>query len=121
MTKDCQNNFLEWTIAHEDAFNIIKALVISTDCLTIIDHTNPGNNNIFVICDISDRCTSMTLSFGPSWETAHPVAFYSMQLKGMEKNYPVHKNGLLAIIHALKKWCSDLLVMYFYIYTDHWT
>ena len=44
-----------------------------------------------------------------------------MQLKAAEKNYPVHEKELLAIIHALKKWRSDLLGTHFYVYTDHRT
>ena len=46
------------------------------------------------------------------------VAFDSMQLKGAEKNYPVHEKELLAIIRALKKWRSDLLGTEFFVYTD---
>src|ERR1700683_4868967 len=45
----------------------------------------------------------------------------SMQLKGTEKNYPVHEKELLAIIRALKKWRSDLLGMPIHVYTDHRT
>jgi hypothetical protein len=44
-----------------------------------------------------------------------------MQLKGAEKNYPVHKKELLMIICALNKWCSDLLGMPIFVYTDHHT
>lgn len=44
-----------------------------------------------------------------------------MQLKGAEKNYPVHEKELLAIIRALKKWRADLLGTHFYVYTDHRT
>jgi Reverse transcriptase (RNA-dependent DNA polymerase)/RNase H-like domain found in reverse transcriptase len=102
-TKDCRKLFPQWTTGHEDAFNAIKALVVSADCLTTIDHADPGDNKIFVTCDASDWRTGATLSFGPSWESARPVAFDSMQLEGTEKNYPVHEKELLAIIRALKK------------------
>jgi hypothetical protein len=44
-----------------------------------------------------------------------------MQLKGLEKNYPVHEKELLAVIQALKKWRSDLLGIPIYVYTDHRT
>jgi hypothetical protein len=73
------------------------------------------------MCDASDWQTGATLSFGLTWETARPVAFDSMQLKGAEKNYPVHEKELLAIIQALKKWRADLMGMEFIIYTDHKT
>lgn len=76
--------------------------MVSADCLMVIDHGNPGDNKIFVTCDASDWCTGAVLSFGPTWETAHPVAYDSMQLKAAEKNYPIHEKELLAIVHAFK-------------------
>jgi hypothetical protein len=60
------------------------------------------------------------LSYSPTWETAQPVAYDSIQLKATE-NYPVHEKELLAIIQALKKWCSDLLGILIHVYTDHRT
>ena len=77
---------------HQMAFDTIKALVISRECLTTIDHSNLSKNKVFVTCDASDWRTGTTLSVGPSWELARPVTFDSMQLKGPEKNYPVHEN-----------------------------
>ena len=75
--------------------------------------------NVFVTCDVSEWRTGAVLSFGLTWEKACPVAFDSMQLHGAEKNYPVHKKELLAIICALKKWRADLLGGPIYVYTDH--
>jgi hypothetical protein len=66
----------------------------------VIDHENPGENKIFVTYNASDWRTGATLGFGPTWETACPVVFNLMQLKGAELNYPVHKKELLAIIRA---------------------
>ena len=120
-TKECWKSFPEWAPEHQHAFESIKSLVISTDCLTTIDHDAPGDNKIFVTCDASDWRIGATLSFGLTWETARPVAFDSMQLKAAEKNYPVHEKELLAIIRALKKWRSDLLGTHFIVYTDHRT
>jgi hypothetical protein len=120
-TKESRKIFPTWNNDHQAAFNGIKSLVTGIDCLTTIDHLNPRDNKIFVTCDASDWRTGATLSFGPTWETARPVAFDSMQLKGAEKNYPVHEKELLAIIRALKKWRADLLGTSIYIYTDHRT
>jgi hypothetical protein len=105
--KECCRNFPTWNSDHQMAFDVINGLVLNTDCLTTIDHENPCDNKIFITCDASDWCTGITLSFGPTWESAHLVAFDFMQLKGAEKNYPVHEKELLAIIHTLKKWYSD--------------
>lgn len=99
------------------AFEAIKKLVVSRECLTVIDHEKPGDNKIFVTTDASDWRTGVVLSFGPTWETARPVAFDSMQLKGAELNYPVHEKELLAIIRALKKWRMDLMGSEFVVYT----
>src|SRR3984957_8971261 len=108
-TKDARHQFPAWTVEHQHAFEAIRALVVSRECLTTIDHANLGENKVFVTCDASDWRTGASLSVGPSWELARPVAFNSMQLKGPDKNYPVHEKELLAIIRALKKWRSDLL------------
>jgi hypothetical protein len=53
-TKDAHKHFPHWTDKHQYAFDSIKALVVSADCLTVINHENPGDNKIFVTCDASD-------------------------------------------------------------------
>ena len=110
-----------WNVQHETAFNTIKMLVVGSSCLTVINHSTPGNNEIFMTCGASDWCTGACLSFGETWETAHPVAYDSMQLNSAEQNYPIHEKELLAIIRALKKWQADLLGSKFMVYTDHRT
>jgi hypothetical protein len=117
--KECDKKFPAWSATHQNAFEAIKALVVSCECLMVIDHTSPGDNKIFVTCDASDLRTGAVLSWGPSWESAQPVAFDSMQLKGAQKNYPVHEKEMLAMVCALKKWHSDLLGSQFIVYTDH--
>jgi hypothetical protein len=117
-TKAAKRAFPEWTSDHQNAFQAIKGIVISRECLTVINHENMGKNKVFVTCDWR---TGATLSYGETWETARPVAYNSIQLKAAEKNYPVHEKELLAIIRALKKWCSDLLGIPIYVYTDHRT
>jgi hypothetical protein len=99
---------------------VIKAIVVSHDCLMTIDHSDPARK-IFVTTDASDFCSSAVLSFGKTWETACPVAFDSMTFKGAELNYPVHEKEMLAIIRALKKWRADLVGSSFTIFTDHKT
>ena len=82
------------------------------------DHQNLGDNKVFITCDTSDWQTGATLSIGTSWELARPVAFNSIRAPSgiilcMKKK--------LAIIHALKKWRSDLLGIPIMVYTDHRT
>ncbi len=106
---------------HEAAFEAVKQLIVSHDCLTVIDHMNMGTNRIFISTDASDYCTGALLSYGETLDTARPVAFESAQLTGAELNYPVHEKELLAIVRALKKWRIDLLGAPFTVFTDHQT
>jgi hypothetical protein len=113
--------FPSWDNSHQKAFQAIKNLIIRSDCLTTINHDNMGDNKIFITCNASDWHMGVVLSFGPSWEMAHPVAFDSTQLKDVQLNYTTHEKELLAIIHALSKWHSDLLGSPIIIYTNHCT
>ena len=110
-----------WGGDHQVAFEKIKSLVVSANCLTMIDHDNMGKNCVFVTCDSSDWRTGTVLSYGLTWETACPIAFNSMALKAAQLHYPVHEKELLAIIHMLQKWRSNLLSLPITIYTDHQT
>lgn len=86
------------------AFDGIKRLVVSHECLTTVDFTLMPKYNIYVTTDASDKRMGDLLSFGKTWETARPVAFDSMTLKGAQLNYPVHKKEMLVIICVLTKW-----------------
>lgn len=110
-----------WLKKHQKAFESIKSLVLSRDCLTVIDHEHPGSNKIFVTTDASDVGTGAVLSFGPTWETSRPVAYNSKQLNPAEQNYATHNKEMLAIVRALHKWRTDLLGAEFEVYTDHRT
>ena len=120
-TKECAKNFPPWNDTYQNAFDKIKEIVVSRECLTVIDHNQLDKNRIFLTTDASDRCTGAVLSFGPTWETARPVAFDSSTLKEAELNYPVHEKELLAVMRALKKWKYDLIGCSFFVYTDHKT
>jgi len=119
--KDSEKNFSSWMPKYQVAFDVVKQIVTSCDCLTTIDFSKMPDHKIFVMMDASDKCSGAVLSFGPSWETAHPITFDSMTFKNAELNYPVHEKELLTIIHALKKWHVNLLGSPFLIYTDHKT
>jgi hypothetical protein len=121
MSKKTQKGFPLWSEAHELAFESVKKLVLSRECLIVIDHENPGNKKIFLTCDASEYDTGAVLSLGESWENAWPVAFDLAPLRGAELNYLVYEKELLAILRSLKKWCMDLLGFHVFIYTDHHT
>jgi hypothetical protein len=105
-----KKHFPPWTAVHEEAFEVIKQLVVSCECLTIIDHDKPRNNKIFVTCDASDHSTGVVLSWGENWETTRPIVFGSKQLKTAELNYPVYEKELLAVIRGLTQWGFQYLV-----------
>jgi RNase H-like domain found in reverse transcriptase/Reverse transcriptase (RNA-dependent DNA polymerase)/Integrase zinc binding domain len=119
--KECDKHFPGWKERHQVAFESIKKLVTSTDCLTTIDPRLMPEYKIFVTTDASDTGSGAILSFGPSYKLARPVAYDSRSFKGAELNYPVHEKELLAIIRALGKWRTDLLGYRFEIWTDHKT
>lgn len=68
--KESRKVFTEWTDEHQHAFESIKTIVVSRECLTTIHHDAPGDNKIFVTTDASDFRSGAKLSFGPTWETA---------------------------------------------------
>src|SRR5882762_352988 len=47
-TKEARRHFPTWTAEHQRAFEAIKALVVSRECLTTIDHAQLGKNRVFV-------------------------------------------------------------------------
>lgn len=56
-TKECDKKFPTWSIEHQDAFDKIKGIVVSRECLTVIDHKKLNTNKIFLTTDASDRAT----------------------------------------------------------------
>lgn len=96
--KECNKSFPVWTSEHQSAFEAIKGLVLSCDCLMTIDHHNPGENQIFIMCDTSQRHMGAVLSFVESWESARPVVFESRQLRAAELHYLVHEQEMLSIM-----------------------
>ncbi len=119
--KKYNHHFPPWLPFHQDAFDAIKHLVAPRKCLTVIDKDTMPENKIFLTTDASDFASGSVLSFGPTWETARPVAYDSCSFKNAELNYPVHEKELLAVIRALKKWKYDLIGVPFFVYTDHKT
>jgi hypothetical protein len=117
-SKEFNEKLPEWTQEDEYAFAAIKALVVSGKCLMVIDYGNPGDNKIFITTDAGDRRTGAMLSWGPTWESPHPVAFDSMQLSPAQRNYPVHEKETLAIIRFLEKWWDQVLGCPITVYTD---
>lgn len=118
-TKEAQTDWPGWTDWHQLAFQNIKDIVLSMECLTAIDHDSMGDQKIFVTCDASDQGTGACLSFGEAWESAQPVGWDSVQLLQVERNYLTHEKEMLTIVRALKRFHANLLGTHFTVYTDH--
>ena len=97
-TKECDKAFPTWEPKHQNTFDAIKVLATSKKCLTTIDPSLMPGHKIFITMDASDTGSGTVLTFGPTYETAQPVAYDSCAFKGAELNYPVHEKELLAII-----------------------
>ncbi|SGY12237.1 BQ5605_C011g06436 [Microbotryum silenes-dioicae] len=109
-----------WTPNEVRHFKAIKAIVTSLDCLWPPDHS-ANAAPFWVMTDASNHGTGGVLLQGQEWKMARPIAYWSRQYIPAERNYPTHKQELLAIVEALKEWHSDLLGSHFHILTDHST
>jgi hypothetical protein len=117
--KECNINFPRWTNSHTQVFKSIQKAIIGHDCLMTIDHCQMPEMKNFVTTDASNFQSGAVLSFGETWESTHLVVFDLITFKGAELNYPVHEKEMLAIIHALEKWHSDLIGVPIVICIDH--
>lgn len=106
-----------WGEAQQDAFEALKRAVTTAPVLRIFD---PALSTP-VETDASGFAIGAVL-----FQTNHngelrPVAFTSCKLSAAERNYPVHEQGLLAVVRALKTWRYYLDGTHFIVYTDHAT
>ena len=88
----------------------MKEILVSEPVLKLPDFDKPFE----VIVDACSQGIGDILQ-----QERHPVAYESRQLRIHENNYPTHDLELLAVIHALKKWCHYLLSQTFELVTDH--
>ena len=93
--KSCEKKFPPWTQKFEDTFQSIKHIVVSRECLTVIDHDDKSKK-IFLTTDALDTVSGAVLSFGETWESARPVVFDSIAFKAAELNYPVHEKRIVS-------------------------
>ncbi|SGY12583.1 BQ5605_C011g06548 [Microbotryum silenes-dioicae] len=109
-----------WTPNKVRHFKAIKAIVTSLDCLRPPNHS-ADTAPFWVMTDASNHGIGGVLLQGQEWKMARPIAYWSRQYIPAERNYPTHKQELLAIVKALKEWRIDLLGSHFHILTDHST
>jgi len=94
----------------QKCFENLKNIMSITSVLATSDFSKP-----FIIeCDASGFGIGAILM-----QDGHPIAFESMKLSQIECLQSTYNKEMLAIMHALTKWCRYLLGSKFLIHTDH--
>jgi transposase InsO family protein len=89
-----------WSRAAQDAFDELKARLMSGPILRHFDHTKA----CVIEVDASDYALGGVCSQYDDDDRLHPVAFYSRKLLPAEMNYQIYDKELLAIVCAFKHW-----------------
>jgi hypothetical protein len=99
-----------WTPVATKSFEQLKEVMCKAPILTIPDFTK----TFFVECDASRNGIGVVLM-----QEGRPLAFESQPLKGKYLQKPIYEKEMMAILHALKKWCPYLIGRHFKVKTDH--
>src|SRR6202051_2999603 len=109
-----KNQKYEWGAEQDNAFAALKQAVSSAPILIITDPQLPYT----VVTDASGYAIGAALCQDHG-NGLQPCAFLSRKMNDAERNYPVHEQELLAIVHALREWRHYLLGNRISIITDH--
>jgi hypothetical protein len=94
-----------WGTKEQIAFNTLKERLLKEPVL----YTANPKVLYEVETDTSDYTLSGQLGQRDKKRKLHPVAFYSLKLKGPELNYAIYDKEFIAIIEAFKKWKHYLM------------
>jgi RNase H-like domain found in reverse transcriptase/Reverse transcriptase (RNA-dependent DNA polymerase)/Integrase zinc binding domain/Integrase core domain/Retroviral aspartyl protease len=113
----CKNAVWRWGEEHTLALHRLKVAVATAPLLHPPDTSKP----FLLVTDASDYACGASLEQENSHGERHPVEFFSHQLNGAERRYPVHERELLAIVLALRTWRHYLYGSEFKVIcqTDH--
>src|ERR1700737_3049128 len=109
-----KNQKYEWGADQDNAFTALKQAVSSAPILIIPDPQLPYT----VATDASGYAIDAALCQDHG-NGLQPCAFLSRKMNDAKRNYPVHEQELLAIVHALREWRHYLLGNRITIITDH--
>jgi hypothetical protein len=109
-----KNVAFQWTDKQEQAFKQLKQAVCNAPVLIVPD----PNKQYTVVTDASGFAIGAALCQDHG-NGLQPCAFISRKMNDHERNYPVHEQELLAIIHALREWRHYLHGSQFTVVTDH--
>ena len=111
-----KDSAFSWNEEHQKSFEEMKKALTSTPVLKI---PNPDEKFTLFFDAASTNGIGGILCQKDQDGKLHPVAYESRSLIPAEKNYPVHKQELLAFVHCLKKWRHYLDGMEFNVFTDN--
>src|SRR5258708_1838528 len=114
----CKTQWWVWGSPEQEAFNALKEAVTSAPVLTF-----PSQSGHFCLeCDTSNFAMGAVLSQVQADGMHQPITFMSKGFSDAEHNYQIHNKEMLAIMHALDKWCHFLegATEKFEILMDHW-
>lgn len=107
----------KWGDSKDKSFKNIKQIMMSLPCCKNIDYDY--DNPLWLFNDTSGSGLGEALFRGKELKGASPIAYKSHLMIPAERNYPVHKQELLAVVHALQKWQMFLLGMKVNVMTNH--
>ena len=89
----------------KEAFQQLKTQLTTAP---ILSHYDPEQKTMLEL-DASDGITAGIFSqLDPEDSQWHPIAFFSKTMASAECNYEIHDKEMLAIIHALDQWRTEL-------------
>jgi hypothetical protein len=110
LTALTKKDAFSWTPEATKAFEQLKEVMCKAPILTTPDFTK----TFIVECDASGNGIGVVLM-----QEGRPLAFESRPLKGKDLHKPIYEKEMMAILHALKKWCPYLIGRHFNVKTNH--
>jgi hypothetical protein len=110
LTTLTKKDAFSWTPEATKAFEQLKEVMCKAPVLTTPDFTK----TFIVECDASGNGIGVVLM-----QEGRPLDFESRPLKGKDLHKPIYEKEMMAILHALKKWCPYLIGRHFKVKTDH--
>lgn len=108
---DCmKGTTFTWTPEAQQAFDMIKSKLVSTQILAL-----PDFSVLFELhCDACKNGIGAVLS-----QQGRPIAFFSEKIAGSRARYSTYDVEFYAIVQAIKHWRHYLFHQEFVLYTDH--